>query len=36
MGILKELVVGTIAEVAASTKIWPLSALAIGGEENEE
>jgi len=36
MGLLKELVVGTIAVVAASTMIWPLAALAIGGEENEE
>ena len=33
---MKELIVGTVAVVAASTMIWPLAALAIGGNEDDE
>tara|TARA_R100001443_G_scaffold72179_1_gene80299 strand:+ start:15830 stop:15940 length:111 start_codon:yes stop_codon:yes gene_type:complete len=36
MGIMKELIVGTVAVVAASTMIWPLAALAIGGNEDDK
>jgi len=36
MGIMKELIVGTVAVVAASTMIWPLAALAMGGNEDDE
>ena len=30
------LIVGTVAVVAASTMIWPLAALAMGGNEDDE
>ena len=36
MGIMKELIVGTVAVVAASTMICPLAALAIGGNEDDK
>ena len=36
MGIMKELIVVTVAVLAASTMIWPLAALAIGGNEDDK